>query len=284
MNILLPFTFANIPVRGRLLRLTGLEEHIPTLNRGTSCAQTLAELLTTAALLSHDTKHQLSVTLQIQHAGLGVLIFARCNQKGQLKAYANTQAQGLEFPALAKTEGGLFVADMAAEATDSHYQSLIPLTEPTAAGCLASYFENSVQTPTLLPVYTDGESALALMLQTLPHEEAAEDDWNRLKLILKTLEAPEALDFSQQPEVLLQKLFAEDDVTVYPAEHPAFVVDDPRPRMLAALASLPAEDIQTLLEEGEGRVTLTDDTTGVSVTFSAEELAHLHDSTTGQPN
>lgn len=284
MNILLPFAFASIPVRGRLLRLEGLGQHIPTLHQGTPCAQTLAELLATAALLSHDTKHQLAVTLQIQHPGLGVLMFARCNQKGQIKAYANAQAQGTAFAALSQVDGGLFVADMAAEETEFHYQSLIPLSEPTAAGCLASYFENSVQTPTLLPVYTDGEHALALMLQALPHEETAEDDWTRLKLLLKTLEAAEALDFSQPPEALLQKLFAEDDITVYPAEHPAFALDDPRPRMLAALAALPAEELQELIAESGGRVTLTDDSTGKSVTFSAEELAHLHDGTRGPLN
>ena len=44
-NLLLPFAFHNLPVRGRLLRLSGLAQHVPALQEDSPCSQTLAELL-----------------------------------------------------------------------------------------------------------------------------------------------------------------------------------------------------------------------------------------------
>ena len=107
LNLLLPFQFHNIPVRGRLLRLTGMSEHIPSMEAATECTQTLAEMLAAAALLAHDTKHTLAVSLQLQHPTLGALAFANCsatrNATSVLKAYANEVAQSTPFTTIAAT-------------------------------------------------------------------------------------------------------------------------------------------------------------------------------------
>jgi molecular chaperone Hsp33 len=278
-NILLPFQFHTLPVRGRLLRLVNVADHVASLKGpATACTQTLAELLAAAALLAYDTKHQLSVGLQIQHPDLGVLLFAQCaggsGAGAGLRAYANEAARGTPFATLVKQQGGLFAVTLenpGAEA-DQRYQSFVALTEPTAAACLANYFASSVQTPTHLVVFASGNRAGALMLQALPHEEAEGDDWQRLGLILNTLKAEELLA-DDEPEELLAKLFAEDDVSTFEAEHPQFAHDDPRPRMLAALASLQPEELAEL--QRQPTVTMTDATSGVEVTFTAEEIAHL---------
>jgi molecular chaperone Hsp33 len=285
-NLLLPFHFHNIPVRGRLLRLTGMSEHIPSLESETEVTQTLAEMLAAAALLAHDTKHTLAVSLQLQHPELGALAFANCaavrNETSVLKAYANEAAQNTPFNAITATEGGLFAVTLEPEDLANRYQSLIPLTGNSAAECLAYYFEHSVQTPTLFKVFTDTESATALMLQALPpaegQEPLPEDDWTRLNAIMQTLEAAEALDPSLTAETLLLRLFAEDDLSTFDPEHPTFATDDPRPRMLAALANLPADELAELI--ALGTITLTDNTSGQTVTFTADELAHLQDTPT----
>lgn len=275
-NILQPFLFANLPVRGRILQLSDLSSHVPTLQSAQeACAQTLTELLAAAALLAHDAKHTLAVSLQIQHAELGALIFAQCSLSATLKAYANPAAQATPFESYAKVPGGIFAVTMEPKEIDQRYQSLIPLTHATAAGCLADYFKNSVQTPTHFVVFGNHERALAVMLQALPAKELPEDDWNRLALLLKTLNTEEALDPALTPQTLLERLFAEDDLTLYTAETPEFAHDDPRPRMLAALASLPADELKQLIANAP--VTLTDNTSGQTHTFTAEDLAHLTD-------
>lgn len=281
MNTLLPFAFANLPVRGRVLQLSDLSEFVPSFSSASpTCAQTLAELLAAAALLAFDAKHTLAVTMQIQHPTLGGLLFAHSSNAGKLKAYANPAAQSTSFEAFSQTPGGIFAVTMEPENLESRYQSLIPLNQPSAAGCLATYFETSVQTPTLFTVFANEERALAIMLQALPHEQMPHDDWNRLGLLLKTLKLDEALAPTLEAQTLIERLFSEDDLTLYPLEHPEFAHDDPRPRMLAALASLPKDELEELMQEP--RVTLTDQTTGQSITFTAAELAHLKDETIPQ--
>ncbi len=297
MNLLLPFQFHHLPVRGRLLRLHGLNTAIPSLAEDTACTQTLTELLAAAALLAYDTKHTLNVGLQIQHPGLGALLFAQANRgmaegipTTELRAYANPAARGTPFSSLTSQEGGMFVVTLENPAaalsgsTDGRYQSFVPLTAPSAAGCLEEYFASSVQTPTHLAVWA-GHGALAghaaaLMLQALPHETLTDDDWTRLKLLLGTI-TPEEIMGETAPETLLANLFAEDDVSVFAPETPVLARPDPRARMLAALAALPPEELAEIRQQGT--VTLTDDTTGTSVTFTAEELAHLHENTPTTP-
>lgn len=290
-NTLLPFQFHNLPVRGRLLRLHGLSEHIPSLATHTECTQTLAEMLAAAALLAHDTKHTLAVSLQLQHPELGALAFANCSTTPQaastLKAYANETAQNTPFSTITSTDGGLFAVTLEPADLSNRYQSLIPLTGNSAAECLSYYFQHSVQTATLFTVFTNTESATAIMLQVLPAAEGedpiAEDDWSRLNLLLSTLQAPEALDPDLAPETLLMRLFAEDDISTFEAESPAFAADDPRPRMLAALASLSPEELADII--AMETITLVDNTSGQSVTFTADELTHLQDMpNNGQPN
>ena len=289
-NTLLPFQFHNLPVRGRLLRLHGLSQHIPSLATHTECTQTLAEMLAAAALMAHDTKHTLAVSLQLQHPELGALAFANCSTTKEspstLKAYANETAQNTPFSTITATAGGLFAVTLEPADLANRYQSLIPLTGNSAAECLAYYFQHSVQTPTLFVVFTNTQTATAIMLQALPAAEGEdpipEDDWNRLQLLLSTVQAPEALDPDTTPETLLIRLFAEDDVSTFEAETPVFAADNPRPRMLAALAGLPADELAELIAMGS--ITLTDNTSGQTITFTADELSHLQDPISHQPN
>jgi molecular chaperone Hsp33 len=288
-TILLPFQFHNIPVRGRLLRLRGVATHVPSLRSPTACSQTLAELLAAAALLAYDTKHELSVGLQIQHPELGVLLFAQClaktksGQGGGLRAYANEAAQGTPFESIVKQPGGIFAVTLENVVPEGdipqRYQSFVTLQAASAAACLAEYFSQSVQTRTELLVFANGTDAGAIMLQALPGEDFPEDDWVRLGLILKTITPAEML--AETPaEELLAKLFAEDDISTFSPENPTFAHENPRPRMLAALASLPADELAEL--QRQPYVTLTDATSGIAVTFTAEEIAHLGDETAEQ--
>ncbi len=283
-TVLLPFQFHTLPVRGRLLRLGGLSSHVASLRTAHACSQTLAELLAAAALLAHDTKHQLTVGLQIQHPDLGVLLFAQClagqGRAAGLRAYANEAAQGTPFTSLVNQPGGLFAVtlEQGGEA-GQRYQSFVGLTEPTAAACLANYFASSVQTPTHLVVHAAGDAAGAILLQALPNETMSPDDWQRLGLLLETVQPPELLA-DTPPEDLLAKLFAEDDVSTFEPEFPQFAHDDPRPRMLAALASLPPAELAEL--QRQPSITLTDATSGQSITFRAEEIAHLGEATPEQ--
>ena len=81
------------------------------------------------------------------------------------------------------------------------------------------------------PLYVAGEKqphwrAGGIMLQMTPEaakergagRHATSDDWQRLSLLLKTVEDLELLDTSLAPETVLWRLFHEDEVRVQPPE------------------------------------------------------------------
>ena len=94
------------------------------------------------------------------------------------------------------------------------------------------------------PLYVAGEKeprwrAGGLMLQMTP--EAAkdsardEDDWNRLSLLLRTVEDLELVDTALAAETVLWRLFHEDEVRVQPAEPVAFRCDCDAARIVMVL-------------------------------------------------
>ena len=86
------------------------------------------------------------------------------------------------------------------------------------------------------------------MLQMTP-EEAKEagvyanpDDWERLSLLLKTVEDLELVDTSLAPETLLWRLFHEDEVRVEPPEPVIFRCDCDTARIASVLKGYGPED------------------------------------------
>src|SRR5258707_6308122 len=75
-----------------------------------------------------------------------------------------------------------------------------------------------------------------------PEEIHTSDDWQRLSLILKTVEDLELLDTELAPETVLWRLFHEDEVRVQPALPVAFRCDCDPERIITVLKSYaPAE-------------------------------------------
>ena len=88
------------------------------------------------------------------------------------------------------------------------------------------------------PLYVAGDKqphwrAGGIMLQMTPEaakagaapEDAGHDDWDRLSLLLKTVEDLELVDTTLAPETLLWRLFHEDEVRVQPPEPVIFRCD-----------------------------------------------------------
>ena len=278
---LLPFSFSSLPVRGRLLRISGLAAHIPSLADAPShLSQSLSELITLAGLLVSESRKTsggaMGATLQVQHPGCGALLFAHCSPEGALKAYANPAAAEVPFPQLAhpaQGHSGIFAVTLEPAGTDQRFQSLIPLTHTSICRCVEAYYNEAVQTPTILRVFSDADGCGAIFLQKLPDAtpDQTDDDWQRLSLLLDTLKADEIPPGGTEALTLIHQLFAEDTIEVYPEESLNFQADNPRPRMLAALASIPPEELRELLEDGP--ITLTDQTSGQEETFTEADLS-----------
>lgn len=279
-----PFSFQHLPIRGRLLRLEDITRHVHTLaHANPATAHMLAEMLAAAALMVHDGEHQVSVNLQVQNVGAKAMAFAHCSQQGHLKAYANPAMAETTFAALAQLPDSHFAVTLDAPGNPQPYQSLVGLVKGSPTAALEDYFTNSVQTPTWFRVQLR-ESAPgkldvgAIFVQALPGLAADDDNWNRMDILLQTLKADELANPALPAEKLLGMLFAEDDLRLSPPETFTLQADDPRPRMLAALANMPQDELEGLLDDN-GSITLTDQTSGRAETFDRHDLAHLLDDT-----
>lgn len=286
-----PFQFENLPIRGRLLCLPDVAAYVHTLAKSPAATQALlGDLLAAAALLVHDAKHDASVNVQVQNVSRHAMAFAHCSTEGHLKAFANEEMQGQAFAELGQEPDSHFAVTLDYGNNTQPYQSLVPLIHPTAAAALEHYFTTSVQTPTLFRTQVwEAEGKLnvgAIFLQSLPGgltptDAKDNDDWNRLTLILNTLKPEELANPALPPEKLLTMLFAEDTLRLSPPEDFTLQADNPRPRMLAALATIPVEELRTMLADRE-YLTLTDQTSGQSETFTRFDLLHLLDETPKQ--
>ena len=120
------------------------------------------------------------------------------------------------------------------------------------AASAETYFAQSEQLPTALrlaaaAVFEPGKPAPAwraggIMLQVTPDAKRSDDDWDRLTMILKTVEDIELVDTELPAETLLWRLFNEDEVRVLPAEPIAFRCDCDEERIAAVLKSYSAEE------------------------------------------
>lgn len=275
-----PFAFEHLPIRGRLLRLDDISRHVHTLhNAPAPLAHMLAEMLAAAALMVHDSEHQVSVNLQVQNVTSKAMAFAHCSQQGHLKAYANAAMAATTFAELAQQPDSHFAVTLDAPTQAQPYQSLIGLVKGSPTAALEDYFTNSVQTPTWFRVHTlataeGGMRVGAMFMQGLPGLDATGDDWQRVRLLLDTLTPAELAGDDIPAETLLARVFAEDDLRLHASEAFTLQADDPRPRMLAALANMPPDELAALLDDN-GIVTLTDQTSGQAETFNRHDLACL---------
>ena len=277
-----PFIFRQLPVRGRVVRLANLGTHIPAIKNAAQppshpvLGRLLAELLVLNVMFSQDLKEAEKVTLQTQSNGLVPLLVSQCTKTGHLRAYGKTMPDLPTNPGphLFGSDGVLAVTIHLPHAQQP-YQSLVPLDKPTLPALVEDYFVQSAQVPTRLMVLTapDNHAAAAIFLQALPGETLPTDDWHRLGLLLQTITPAELLPGEVKVETLLHRLFAEDDVEVFPAQPLVADATSTRTRMAAALKSLGQAQCAELLTHGP--ITMTDEFTHTTETFTTADIQAL---------
>lgn len=277
---LCPFMLDNIPIRGKVLRIDDLVSQIPSLTKHDAViGQCLAELIAAATVMATDLKQGADVTIQIHSDGPASLLVAQCSHNGNLKAYCNHEKTEtpLSYSDIA-TDKSMLVVTVKFAGKEDVFQSMVALNKTSVSSSLEQYFAESVQLKTCIRVLTerDGERMPvgAVFVQATPQEEeASQDDWTRMAMILDTLTTEEALPGQVNDQELLRRLFAEDTVRIFPDRPLNFVVSDMQTRMERALVSLGAQQCKELLEEGP--IEMTCEFTGVSKSFEESDLKKL---------
>jgi molecular chaperone Hsp33 len=266
-DFVLPFDIAKAGVRGRLVRLDAasaraLGAHLLP----EPAARVAGEMVALGALLG--TALKLDGRLTIQTKGDGPLDLVTADYYGAdenrdrgVRGYARLDAErfaALEAQAFDKLAGkGALAITIEPKLGGKTYQGIVELSPQGIGASAETYFAQSEQLPTVIrlaaaPLYVAGDPnphwrAGGMMLQMTPEaakqgHETRSDDWERLSLLLKTVEDIELVDTSLAPETLLWRLFHEDEVRVQPPERVIFRCDCDTTRITQVLKRYAPEE------------------------------------------
>lgn len=222
----------------------------------------LGEMLSAAALLSANFKFNGVIVMQIHGDGPVRLLVVECDSDLRLRATAKMVAGAViaddaDLQQLVNVEGhGRFAITLDPKDKmpgQQAYQGIVPLDGGTVATVIENYMHRSEQLDTKLWLAADSDVARGLLLQKLPTEggiNAPTDDldtWKRLSMLGSTLQIEELL--STNIETLMQRLFWEETIRVFPPRHPQFHCSCTREKVGNMLKMLGREEIDSAMDE-----------------------------------
>ncbi len=291
-DTVLPFQLDASDMRGRVARLDGVLDGILKQHDYPPQVEALiAEMALLTALIGQTIKLRWKLSLQVQSNGPVRMIatdYFAPDEEGRsarIRAYAGYDADRLtdDAPFAQLGEGYFAILIDQGEGT-APYQGITPLTGRSLKDSAESYFAQSEQLPTRF-VLRFGQSSAAgaedhwraggIMVQHMPKaspfaatgagtgdvlkpadlvqgEEG--ENWNRVNILLDTVEDMELIGPALPMPDLLVRLFHEERPRVFDAQAVRFGCTCSEERVRRALSIYSARDIETMTTD-DGRVT-----------------------------
>ncbi len=259
INEIQRFSFDNTNVRGeRVLLNSAYQEIIKRKQYPLSLEKLLGEFVAAIALLRDIVK--IDGVLSIQAKGNGFLstLMTECDEHQNLRGIAQwDESQDVPdtFSLKDVLEGG-YLAITIQPRNGLRYQGIVEIVGDTLSECLEQYFSQSEQLPSRVWLAANGAQCGGLFLQRLPLEQAKEGDedaWERFTHLASTVKEEELLGL--ETELLLHRLYHEEEVRLYDTKPMQFGCSCSRQRTLDAVMSLGSEEIRELLiEQGSVKV------------------------------
>jgi molecular chaperone Hsp33 len=288
----LPFQLDAADIRGRVARLDGVLEGILKQHDYPPQVEALvAEMALLTALIGQTVKLRWKLSLQVQSKGAVRMIatdYYAPDEEGRsarIRAYASYDAERLtEGPAFDQVGEGYFAIMIDQGEGMKPYQGITPLGGGSLAACAEAYFAQSEQLPTRFqlsfgkssgPQEAEHWRGGGVMLQHMPKaspfaasgdgtgevlsaadlvEGDEEENWNRVNILLDTVEELELIGPSVPPTDLLLRLFHEERPRVFDAQAVRFGCTCSEDRVRQSLSIYSARDIEKMTTD-EGRVT-----------------------------
>lgn len=291
-DTVLPFQLDAADIRGRVARLDGvlggiLKQH----NYPPQVEALVAEMALLTALIGQTIKLRWKLSLQVQTKGAVRMIatdYYGPENEGdiaRIRAYASYDADRLTEGAPFDQVGDGYFAIMIDQGQGMKpYQGITPLTGGSLSACAEAYFAQSEQLPTRFqlsfgkssePGVDEHWRAGGVMLQHLPKasplmakgegtgdvlaaddllEGDASENWNRVNILLDTVEEMELIGPQVPPNDLLLRLFHEETPRVFDTQPVRFGCTCSEDRVRQSLSIYSARDIKTMTTD-DGRVT-----------------------------
>ena len=259
------FLFEKSNVRGELVHLDDAWREVLKRHDYPPALRTvMGELMAGAVLLAATLKLKGSLILQIQGLGPVTLLVVECD--GELNVRATAKWQGeLEGIGFAQMVGdGRFVITLDPRDGGQTYQGIVEVDGDSVAEVLQNYMQRSEQLATRLWLAADEQGAAGMLLQKMPgdgghavaendegqYEDGDADMWQRVTMLTDTLQREELLGLPA--EVLIRRLYGEEDVRLFDTQHVAFRCSCSRERVARMLKMLGRDEVQSVLDE-QGR-------------------------------
>lgn len=291
-DIILPFMLEESSLRGRGVRLGKVVDTILTRhNYPEPVSRLLGEMLVLTSMLANTLKFDGIFTAQVNGDGPVRFIVVDAVGDGHLRGYAAIEEDAPEFHVSNDTDAltmrellgkGYLAITVDQNAQSERYQGIVELTGETLSESVMEYFRQSEQIDVALSVAVgksreggrkgDSWEAGGIMLQCMPEQRKGDDvlfldfnadsalmygreEWNRAKILLRSVTKYELLDpFLPMPE-LLYRLFNEEGVRVYEPSKLHAKCRCSRERVELVLKTLPRDDINDMFIEGKITVT-----------------------------
>lgn len=291
-DTVLPFQLDACDIRGRVARLDGVLDGILKQHDYPPQVEALvAEMALLTALIGQTIKLRWKLSLQVQSKGPVRMIATDYfgpeaeGESARIRAYASYDPDRLTGTLPMDQIGEGYFAIMIDQGKGmTPYQGITPLGGGSLAACAESYFAQSEQLPTRFQL-SFGQSTQAdvaerwraggIMLQHLPKASPfvavdegngdvlaakdlldgdASENWNRVNILLDTVEELELIGPQLPPNDLLLRLFHEETPRVFESQSVRFGCTCSEDRVRQSLSIYSARDIEKMTTE-EGRVT-----------------------------
>ena len=265
------FSFDNTNIRGELAHVNAsYREVLKRHQYPTRIAKAVGELMAATALLSANLKFTGRLTLQIRLPGNISLLQAETSEKGQLRAIARYE-EGTEESELSFDDGQMIIT--VEPEVGQRYQGITLIKGGNVAGALEDYFEQSEQLSSRFWLACDGQNAAGFMLQQMPSEQGDDPDaWDRLSHLASTIKDEELINLNN--EVLLHRLYHEEQVRTYPASELSFFCTCSKDRIGNALHQLGKDELMQIIEE-QGKISINCDFCKQAYSFDKEQVNEL---------
>ena len=281
------FVFVDADVRGNIVRLgDSFKQMTAPHDYPREVQELLGEFLAAALLLSDTIKFEGRLTLQANGKGNVRLLMAEATHEGAVRGIAQLEeavpASAFKDKNLRQllSENQLSVGTLTVTVEAKgreRYQSIVPLQGETLAECLESYFKQSEQLNTFIRLSANSTQATGMLIQQLPvqmEQDLAQraDRWQTIQVLAGTITEAELK--TDANVVLLQHLFADENIQMFGGTSVRFECSCSEQRMAGALVSSGELELASLFQEHQ-TLALTCEFCGANYNIDDKKLMHL---------
>lgn len=269
------FLFEELQIRGEWVRLgDSFQQATRASNYPSEVKRLLGETIAASVLLTGTLKFAGRLSIHARGQGPLNLLTAETTHKRHFRALAKWQGSVQPEQNLKSLLGDAQLAITIEPDKGSRYQGIVPMERDTLAECLEDYFRYSEQLDTHLLLGANENGCYGLLLQKLPDYKNIEDQdaWERVLHLANTISEQELLEADNH--TMVQRLFHEEHVILYPSEDVVFECSCSRERSLQAIHALGKEDALEILEK-EPVIAMDCQFCGTSYQFDRSDIQNL---------